>query len=662
MTPSGASFFFCRRDGNSARFPLISPAGRNKISGVRPTARTKNMGDENMKHGFCCLLLALMCVLSVCALADGVLKLPAGLKVIEEETFYNTDDLVEVVLPEGLERIEGLAFYGSGVEKINLPSTITYIAEDAFDETKYIDVTATGGYPRDWAVEHGYIAQWGGAPSPEEDFRVNGSSIAEYLGDDANVVIPETINGTKITTINWMKGSYTSVEIPDGVQTLERAFSHCRNLKLIRIPPSVTDMDYYEFAEVTYGMWDTSYPVIYGIPGSYAERYAETHGYRFVIDEEMLAQYPSVSSYKINGKTGDMNVKVGDTLTFSGVVRSDATTLASVELAVYSSSDHQLLGVLARKESIGKNSFDLSTLGSFTVGKMYNGFAMEADGRYDIELHVENRGGKTFIEKVTNQISVIDVNKDKRYRALLIGQDYIGNTAGISTLNSCANDVVGMQRMLDDMPGTFYEVTKKSNLTKSEMLKEINSAFADVDENDVSLFYYSGHGVTTWDTAGALLGYDRETLTAAGLKKKLDSIPGKKIVILDSCYSGAHIGKGTAAQRSAAEAFNKSVISVFASDDTSKNLAQSGYYVLTSSHSSELSLTSQPYSVFTSGILKGSGLSLYGVGSDGTLPADTSGDKKISLSECYSYAYEYALDDQHAQVYPENSGFILWAK
>jgi len=317
--------------------------------------------------------------------------------------------------------------------------------------------------------------------------------------------------------------------------------------------------------------------------------------------------------------------------------------------------------VVASQTGIGANTFDLSSLGSFVVGSSYDGFIMKAGYLYDIVIRAENQKGREAAGSTTIQVRVTDPNSPE-YRALLIGQDYVGNTEGISTLRGCAYDIAGMQSMLEDMPGTLYEVTKKSNLTKSEMLKAIDQAFAGANENDVSLFYYTGHGFAPLYTGdeytGALVGYDREGLTVAELKKKLDTIPGKKIIILDSCHSGAYIGKSKAVLKEAAEAFNQSVISVFASG-APKNLAKSGYYVLTSSHSTESSWgSSSSYSVFTGEVLYGSGLD----SSDGAMPADTSGDKKISLHECYSYAYVNTLEDQHAQVYPENSDFILWAK
>lgn len=622
-----------------------------------------------MKYSFCGLLLmTLLCVLSVCVLADGVLTLPASLKVIEEEAFYHTDGLNEVVLSEGLERIESLAFYGSGVSKINLPSTLRYIAEDAFNMNYPPDFTIVlGSYAHTWAAEQGVIPPFGLEASPEEDFEMSGNTITGYVGSQSEkvIIIPEKIGGKQVLEIGddavfANLHDLKSIEIPYGVTRIgTSAFTYCYDLRYIRIPATVKKFGTDVFG---YGDWINADDLkIYGVPGTTAEEYAKQNGIPFVEDADMAAFHPMVSDFKINGTANRVSVVVGETLKLSGKINSEKSKLTSIEVSVHPSDDYSQGGVVVSRAGIETNTFDLSTLDSFVVGSSYGGFIMETGSLYDIVIRAENQKGREAAGSTTIQVKVTDPNSPE-YRALLIGQDYIGNTEGISTLRGCAYDIAGMQSMLEDMPGTLYEVTKKSNLTKSEMLIAIDNAFAGANENDVSLFYYTGHGFTPWYTGdintGALVGYDCEGLTVDELKKKLDTIPGKKIIILDSCHSGAYIGKSTASLKEAAEAFNQSVISVFASG-TPKNLAKSGYYVLTSSHSTEVSwANSSSYSMFTGEILYGSGLN----SSDGAMPADTSGDKKISLQECYSYAYENTLENQHAQVYPENSDFILWAK
>ncbi len=61
------------------------------------------------------------------------LKLPAKTESIGEEAFMNCGFLDEVILPEGLLSIESRAFANSSVRLIYLPSSITDIADDAFE-------------------------------------------------------------------------------------------------------------------------------------------------------------------------------------------------------------------------------------------------------------------------------------------------------------------------------------------------------------------------------------------------------------------------------------------------------------------------------------------------------------------------------------------------
>ena len=101
------------------------------------------------------LIPAMFLTLAFCASADELI-LPSGLTVIEEEAFAGDISLDEVVLPDGLTRIESGAFAGSGVTRIYLPESITYIAPDAFDQCEL--VTGYGPdrtYASDFFDEHG---------------------------------------------------------------------------------------------------------------------------------------------------------------------------------------------------------------------------------------------------------------------------------------------------------------------------------------------------------------------------------------------------------------------------------------------------------------------------------------------------------------------------
>lgn len=262
------------------------------------------------------------------------------------------------------------------------------------------------------------------------------------------------------------------------------------------------------------------------------------------------------------------------------------------------------------------------------------------------------------------------------YRALVIGQQYWGN----NHLSGPFYDTAAMEKMLSQsrFAGNQFTVARKIDLTKSEIRAAISSTFAGATENDVSLFFYSGHG----DKGGKLVGYDFGMITPAELRGWLDTIPGRKIVIVDACYSGAIIGKDISGTQSFAAGssytpsdFTSDFTNAFAGGTTSSgtgarsanNLADGGYYVMTAASGSQLSYEAE-IGFFTYALCYGcgwDGLSIKSV----AVYADTNGDGIVTLQEAYVFAKENAAAiaksyrvTQTAQVYPLNSYFGLLRK
>ena len=203
------------------------------------------------------MILILFLCLCICqnALA-GVLTLPAGTKVIEEEAFYGDQSIDEVVLPEGVEEIGPRAFEDSSINKVNLPDSLTEIAEDAFDLDDDIEISANeGSYAHEWLKERGY--QPPELPSPVTDFEFTGNAngtctLSKYIGKEENVVIPEKDgNGRIVTSIG--KGAFEdcntlgSVTIPNSVTSIELFAFYGSSLRNITIPDSVTNIGYEAF-------------------------------------------------------------------------------------------------------------------------------------------------------------------------------------------------------------------------------------------------------------------------------------------------------------------------------------------------------------------------------------------------------------------------------
>jgi len=260
--------------------------------------------------------------------------------------------------------------------------------------------------------------------------------------------------------------------------------------------------------------------------------------------------------------------------------------------------------------------------------------------------------------------------RQRRFYALLIGQEYTGSSY---YLPGCFLDVDSMAAMLSMMDATPYRVTVCKDLTASGILSAVDAAFAGATSADVCLFYYAGHGLYSASSTalGSLTGTDIRYVSISQLKSALDRTLSTKVVVLDSCYSGAAISRSTVTQESL-EAVNAAIISAFAPAARSA-MAKAGYYVLTAAAKDEncysgIGTTSTGkayYGVFTNALLYGSGYNELAGSAMASMAADTNSDGMISLNEGYIYTYARALannGNQHAQCYPTGSAFPLWGR
>ncbi|MBQ7139082.1 MAG: caspase family protein [Clostridia bacterium] len=251
----------------------------------------------------------------------------------------------------------------------------------------------------------------------------------------------------------------------------------------------------------------------------------------------------------------------------------------------------------------------------------------------------------------------------RTYRALLVGNSYPGESCA---LDGPMTDLGAVRTVLNSMSGTPYKITTARNVTASGIQASIATAFSGAEPNDVSLFYFSGHGTPQ----GALVGTNDTSLSVYGLRNALQKIPGTKIVLLDCCYSGTSIGRSTASPSS----FNRAIISALSSASRSEvNLEDQGYIVLTACSQTELSNTlttgdGHYWGAFTYGLCYGSGYDEWNQVSLGRMPADANGNGAITLGEAHrgvqeriNYLSSMAPLAQSTQYYGDTS-FVLWAK
>lgn len=92
------------------------------------------------------------------------IHIPEGTTIIGMEAFAGDESIDSIVLPEGLQQIEDLAFAGLSIGEVYLPSSLEFIADNAFDQCEQVRFRAEwGSYAYEWAVNHGTVVN----PRPE---------------------------------------------------------------------------------------------------------------------------------------------------------------------------------------------------------------------------------------------------------------------------------------------------------------------------------------------------------------------------------------------------------------------------------------------------------------------------------------------------------------
>ena len=237
---------------------------------------------------------------------------------------------------------------------------------------------------------------------------------------------------------------------------------------------------------------------------------------------------------------------------------------------------------------------------------------------------------------------------DRINRALLVGCDKFLSQP--ETTPSSANNVRQMEEaLLSGAMGMDVLITCPDGLaTTGDLAAMILDTFSAADEDDVSYFYLSTHGI--WEkgmTSGQMTlllsdGQRETAMSAWMLRTMFDQISGKKVLIIDACHAGAMLGKGVDAHLN----------NVFAGED---------YTVICSSGGAEKSW-------FWSGDIDGerlagagyfSGALVRAISPRGGFGADDNRDGEITLSELRRY-----LTNHHGastvRIYPESSDFTLF--
>ena len=224
------------------------------------------------------ILIILLTVLAFAcpALAEneGLLVLPKNMQFIKSEAFKGSTAFERVIITEGAHTIESNAFAGSNLQQIQLPVSMTKIADDAFGELKPLVIAVENTHAYGWANGLG-LPVLGCTVNAEE----NRATITSYNGTLSTLYLPDEVMGCPVTAINGsvfsgnktlekviLPGNLRSiganafngcenlndVVFNDGLTTIEgRAFENCKALIEADLPDSVQIIRYEAFLNCT---------------------------------------------------------------------------------------------------------------------------------------------------------------------------------------------------------------------------------------------------------------------------------------------------------------------------------------------------------------------------------------------------------------------------
>jgi len=241
------------------------------------------------------------------------------------------------------------------------------------------------------------------------------------------------------------------------------------------------------------------------------------------------------------------------------------------------------------------------------------------------------------------------------YRALVMGEEtYLDGRVREGTRNTTlgVTDLLTMQ----SLGGTGYQVSTQINSTMQDFLDGLIIAFEGATENDISLLYINCHGSSQGDRAYLEL-HDGTRIPPDTLRRLLEGIPGRVVVILDCCQSGAFIGRSDGL--TAFDALSRGRLLVI----TSSAANQDSYRLRFTGEGGEDGTAT----VLARSLAEGAGWDLIR-DKKTQLKADSNRDGQITFSEIYQYArrrVHYYLSgtgvSQDVQTTNPGSQLILFA-
>jgi len=242
-----------------------------------------------------------------------------------------------------------------------------------------------------------------------------------------------------------------------------------------------------------------------------------------------------------------------------------------------------------------------------------------------------------ILSATTCAIHVHAASTTQRYAIICGVSDY----ESIMDLELTDDDAVAMDSILKDLYWTQVTLLLNQEASRAGIRDTIQFLQATVDSDDIVLLYFAGHGTYGDDLSpmDEVDGFDEyicpwddtpdptTSIRDDELEAWLDALPCRKIVILDTCFSGGFIRENEMTTRTMP---GRPKADLEGSVD--RDLAKPGYIILASCEYDEYAYesTSLGHGIFTYFLLQGMASAPF--------PADTDGDHMISAEEGYFYA------------------------
>ena len=175
--------------------------------------------------------------------------LPSNAKELGQEAFRYCTRLKEVVLPEGLEKINYAAFFESGIENITIPESVKEIGNSAFDDCYNLkSINIPDGVSRIEDLTFSSCRSLNSIKLSDNLTHI-GNYAFEGCSALTSMILPETV-----TTINSYAfancPSLESAILPKALTHIGyEAFANCSSLKSIEIPNKVTNIESWAFRD-----------------------------------------------------------------------------------------------------------------------------------------------------------------------------------------------------------------------------------------------------------------------------------------------------------------------------------------------------------------------------------------------------------------------------